>query len=291
MEVAEPLFDLIEEEVAGQRQASREDDQLRVQHTAQIHAAHSQGFGRDVHAGSRYRVAGLRSVHNRFGSELLDGSQGGFRVGMLLQIVLRHQNQSIRRSVLLEAALLAASARRSIDLVNLHTHQAIYYSIRRGLARLPSRYLRELHGHSPRRQRRFQSQELKVIKRRRRSVDTNHHHVALSLSSADPAFGGTGGIRVVVKHRLELRVINQLYSHSRSLCDKVGKRNVIPRWEIRSLDHNSILNGKKLHKITSKSIVPGEPTPISLMSLHLSPASVTALAATSTSELTTPLSV
>lgn len=119
MEVAESLFDLIEEEIAGQRQSSRENDQLRIQHAAEVHAAHSQGFRRDVHAGGGHRVSRLRSVHDRLSGELLDGSQGGFLVGVLLQIVLRHQNQSVRRRVLLEAALLAASARRAVDLVDL----------------------------------------------------------------------------------------------------------------------------------------------------------------------------
>lgn len=119
MEVPEALFDLVEEEIAGQRQSSRENDQLGVQHAAEVHAAHSQGFRRDIHAGGGHCVAGLRSVHDRLGGELLDGAQGGFLVGVLLQIVLRHQNQSVRRRVLLEAALLPASARRAVDLVDL----------------------------------------------------------------------------------------------------------------------------------------------------------------------------
>ena len=119
MEVPEPFFDLIEEEIAGQRQSSRENDQFWIQHAAEVHAAHAQGFRRDIHAGGGRRIAGLRGVHDRLGGELVEGSQGGFLVGVFLQIVLRHQNQSVRGRVLLEAALLAAAARCAIDLVNL----------------------------------------------------------------------------------------------------------------------------------------------------------------------------
>ena len=139
MVVRKLLLNLLQQEIARQSQTAGEHDELRVEDTAQVHAAHAQRLGRNVDAVVGNDVSSLGRVHDRLGCHLRDVAQRGGLRRMILQVLLRLQHQAVRRRVLLVAALLAAAAGRSVHNVDLLVRNVKKAN---GVARLASRCLR-----------------------------------------------------------------------------------------------------------------------------------------------------
>ena len=121
----EMTLNLLKKEITSQGEASREDNQFRIQHTTEIHTAHAKCFGGNFHTLVGKDISRLCSIHNPFGRDVLLVAQNCFLVRMISKVLLGLENQAIGRSVLLIATLLTTSARSSIGLVDLEITHSI----------------------------------------------------------------------------------------------------------------------------------------------------------------------
>lgn len=139
----EVMLNLLQKEVSGESKTSREDNQLGIQHTAEIHTADTEGLSGNLHALVSKHISGLGSIHNLLGSERLLVAQHSLLLGVLGQVLLGLEHQSVGGSVFLIASLLTTTARSTVSLVDLPSSSpSTKQRLRSDQAHQPIRFLR-----------------------------------------------------------------------------------------------------------------------------------------------------